>query len=186
MVLSAVAQIRYATSHAVYGDWPGVLQPAAIVNLMDEQLNHQARGRPKQMACPRPANLPEQFIGIGGARLQSAVAVQSVGVDHDVFARFTVTHLLDECLASRRMAAHQAAGDLQILSLRPLAGAKHSFQPAGVRCAPAYSKTPSLTTGNASEISAGIRTGCPVAKLMKAHLVSAWASSFPSAQRRMR
>ena len=35
------------------------------------------------------------------------------------------------------------------------------------------------STGNASDISAGIRTGWPVAKLMKAHLVSAWASSFP-------
>ena len=47
--------------------------------------------------------------------------------------QFTTADFLDQCLAVRRMAAHQSGGNLQVFLLRSFAGPQHALQATRVR-----------------------------------------------------
>ena len=51
-ILTMIVAADFARSHAVTGDGPVVHQPTALVNLVDEVVNHVSRADPEQLGFP--------------------------------------------------------------------------------------------------------------------------------------
>ena len=70
----------HAAAEAVRRDRPGVLDPAALVDLVDQVVDHVARADPVQVD-PAELELAHQVVGLVALVAQPAAAAQAVGAD---------------------------------------------------------------------------------------------------------
>ena len=108
------------------GDWPGILQPAALVDLVDQHLDHVAGRDPEER--PAVLDLPQQFADFRVAPAELTTTPHARGPDQLDVAQLAVADPLDQSLAGHGVAAHEPRGDLQILFVRLLSRAKHALE----------------------------------------------------------
>ena len=110
-ILAAIVTVRLAPAQALGRDRPGVLDPAALVHLVNHHLDKPRRGNPQEEVGP--ANLPKQLVfpvALEGSH--SGAGIHTIGADQLNLPHRPVANLVDQCLPGVRMSAHQSAANL--------------------------------------------------------------------------
>ena len=115
-VLANALVVHRAAPDAVGGNWPGVLEPANLVYLVDVEFVEEAARCPEEGRAM--GDLPEHLVGVRRTTAQPAAPVHPVGADVDELSHGPIANPRDHLLARLRMATHQPGRDLQVLLLR--------------------------------------------------------------------
>ena len=102
-VLAAIGAAGKAPADAVRRHGPGILDPEALVDLMDHQLDEDAAGGPHELVGMAGAELPEQFVLAARERAHEIAGVHAIGADELDVAHGAVANLLDQGLAGGGM-----------------------------------------------------------------------------------
>src|SRR6185295_1023161 len=117
---------------AVGGHGQGILDPEALVNLVDHQFNEDAAGGPQELVWMPGAELPEQLVLAAREGAHEIAGIHAVSADELDLAHGTVPNLLDERLACGGMPAHEPGADLEVLLFRGFASPEDAFDAARV------------------------------------------------------
>lgn len=130
-VLAAIGAARPAAAQAVRRDRPGILDPAAFVDLVDQVVDHVARAHVEQVDPPE-FELAHQPVGVGAHVAEPAAAFVAVGADQRDVAHRAVADLLDQRLAGGRVSALEPGEDLDALLLGLFARGQKPVQAAWI------------------------------------------------------
>ncbi len=125
-VLVDVVAPVVAAAHGLGLHRPGVLHPAAFVDVVNVEVAVAAAAGPQEAV--EVFDLPHQLVLVGGLGLGEGRAhgrVHAIGTQHDHVADLAVLNAVEQLAAGQAVAAHQADAHLQVLLVGFLGQGEH-------------------------------------------------------------